>query len=242
MIEIIPAIDLIDGKCVRLSQGDYAQKTVYNENPLEVAKMFADAGIRRLHLVDLDGAKAHHIVNHKVLERITSGTDLVVDFGGGLKSDDDLRIAFECGARMVTGGSIAVKNPDMFSSWISKFGAEKIILGADVKNEKIAVGGWLETTELELLPFIKEYIRQGINKIICTDISKDGMLQGPALELYKKMLAAQPDMYLIASGGVSSIRDIELLHEAAVPAVITGKAIYEGRITLKELSRFIVNL
>lgn len=242
MIEIIPAIDLIDGKCVRLSQGDYAQKTVYNENPLEVAKMFADAGIRRLHLVDLDGAKAHHIVNHKVLERITSGTDLVVDFGGGLKSDDDLRIAFECGASMVTGGSIAVKNPDVFSSWISKFGAEKIILGADVKNEKIAVGGWLETTELELLPFIKEYIRQGINKLICTDISKDGMLQGPALELYKKMLAAQPDMYLIASGGVSSIRDIELLHEAAVPAVITGKAIYEGRITLKELSRFIVNL
>jgi phosphoribosylformimino-5-aminoimidazole carboxamide ribotide isomerase len=242
VIEIIPAIDLIDGKCVRLSQGDYAQKTVYNENPLEVAKMFADAGIRRLHLVDLDGAKAHHIVNHKVLERITSGTDLVVDFGGGLKSDDDLRIAFECGASMVTGGSIAVKNPDVFSSWISKFGAEKIILGADVKNEKIAVGGWLETTELELLPFIKEYIRQGINKIICTDISKDGMLQGPALELYKKMLAAQPDMYLIASGGVSSIRDIELLHEAAVPAVITGKAIYEGRITLKELSQFIVNL
>jgi phosphoribosylformimino-5-aminoimidazole carboxamide ribotide isomerase len=242
VIEIIPAIDLIDGKCVRLSQGDYAQKTVYNENPLEVAKMFADAGIRRLHLVDLDGAKAHHIVNHKVLERITSGTDLVVDFGGGLKSDDDLRIAFECGASMVTGGSIAVKNPYVFSSWISKFGAEKIILGADVKNEKIAVGGWLETTELELLPFIKEYIRQGINKIICTDISKDGMLQGPALELYKKMLAAQPDMYLIASGGVSSIRDIELLHEAAVPAVITGKAIYEGRITLKELSRFIVNL
>lgn len=242
MIEIIPAIDLIDGKCVRLSQGDYAQKTVYNENPLEVAKMFADAGIRRLHLVDLDGAKAHHIVNHKVLERITSGTDLVVDFGGGLKSDDDLRIAFECGASMVTGGSIAVKNPDVFSSWISKFGAEKIILGADVKNEKIAVGGWLETTELELLPFIKEYISQGINKIICTDISKDGMLQGPALELYKKMLAAQPDMYLIASGGVSSILDIELLHEAAVPAVITGKAIYEGRITLKELSRFIVNL
>lgn len=242
MIEIIPAIDLIDGKCVRLSQGDYAQKTVYNENPLEVAKMFADAGIRRLHLVDLDGAKAHHIVNHKVLERITSGTDLVVDFGGGLKSDDDLRIAFECGASMVTGGSIAVKNPDVFSSWISKFGAEKIILGADVKDEKIAVGGWLETTELELLPFIKNYIQQGITKIICTDISKDGMLQGPALELYKKMLAAQPDMYLIASGGVSSIRDIELLHEAAVPAVITGKAIYEGRITLKELSRFIVNL
>lgn len=240
MIEIIPAIDLIDGKCVRLSQGDYAQKTVYNENPLEVAKMFADAGIRRLHLVDLDGAKAHHIVNHKVLERITSGTDLVVDFGGGLKSDDDLRIAFECGATMVTGGSIAVKNSDVFSSWITKFGGEKIILGADVKDEKIAVGGWLETTELDLLPFIKNYLRQGISKVICTDISKDGMLQGPALELYKKMLEAEPTMYLIASGGVSSVRDIELLHEASVPAVITGKAIYEGKIKLKELTQFII--
>jgi phosphoribosylformimino-5-aminoimidazole carboxamide ribotide isomerase len=240
VIEIIPAIDLIDGKCVRLSQGDYTQKTVYNENPLEVAKMFADAGIRRLHLVDLDGAKAHHIVNHKVLERITSSTDLVVDFGGGLKSDDDLRIAFESGASMVTGGSIAVKNPGIFSSWISQFGGEKIILGADVKDEKIAVGGWLETTELDLMPFIKKYMQQGISKVICTDISKDGMLQGPAIELYKKMLAERPDMYLIASGGVSSIRDIELLHEAAVPAVITGKAIYEGRIKLNELSKFII--
>lgn len=241
MIEIIPAIDLIDGKCVRLSQGDYAQKTVYNENPLEVAKMFADAGISRLHLVDLDGAKAHHIVNHKVLEKITSGTGLVVDFGGGLKSDDDLRIAFECGASMVTGGSIAVKNPDVFSSWINRFGGEKIILGADVKDEKIAVGGWIETTDLDLMPFIKNYMQQGISKVICTDISKDGMLQGPAIGLYKKMLAEEPDMYLIASGGVSSMRDIELLHEALVPAVITGKAIYEGRITLKELSQFIVN-
>ena len=241
MIEIIPAIDLIDGKCVRLSQGDYAQKTVYNENPLEVAKMFADAGINRLHLVDLDGAKAHHIVNHKVLEKITSGTGLIVDFGGGLKSDDDLRIAFECGASMVTGGSIAVKNPDVFSSWINRFGGEKIILGADVKDEKIAVGGWIETTDLDLMPFIKNYMQQGISKVICTDISKDGMLQGPAIGLYQKMLAEEPDMYLIASGGVSSMRDIELLHEALVPAVITGKAIYEGRITLKELSQFIVN-
>ena len=241
MIEIIPAIDLIDGKCVRLSQGDYAQKTVYNENPLEVAKMFADAGINRLHLVDLDGAKAHHIVNHKVLEKITSGTGLVVDFGGGLKSDDDLRIAFECGASMVTGGSIAVKNQDVFSSWINRFGGEKIILGADVKDEKIAVGGWIETTDLDLMPFIKNYMQQGISKVICTDISKDGMLQGPAIGLYQKMLAEEPDMYLIASGGVSSMRDIELLHEALVPAVITGKAIYEGRITLKELSQFIVN-
>lgn len=240
MIEIIPAIDLIDGKCVRLSQGDYNQKIIYNENPLEVAKMFADAGIRRLHLVDLDGAKAHQIVNHKVLERITSGTNLIVDFGGGLKSDEDLRIAFECGASMVTGGSIAVKNPDVFSSWISKFGSDKIILGADVKDEKIAVGGWIETTELELMPFINNYLQQGINKVICTDISKDGMLQGPAIELYKKMLASNPDMYLIASGGVSSLRDIELLHESAIPAVITGKAIYEGRITLKEISQLII--
>jgi len=241
VIEIIPAIDLIDGKCVRLSQGDYTQKTIYNENPLEVAKMFADAGIRRLHLVDLDGAKAHHIVNHKVLEKITAGTNLVVDFGGGLKSDNDLRIAFECGASMVTGGSIAVKNREVFSCWVSKFGAEKIILGADVKEEKIAVGGWIETTELELLPFIKSYTKIGINKVICTDISKDGMLQGPAIELYKKMLVAQPELYLIASGGVSSIRDIELLHEAEVPAVITGKAIYEGRIKLKELTKFMIH-
>jgi len=241
VIEIIPAIDLIDGKCVRLSQGDYAQKIIYNENPLEVAKMFADAGIRRLHLVDLDGAKAHHIVNHKILEMITSSTDLIVDFGGGLKSDDDLRIAFECGASMITGGSIAVKNPDVFSSWITKFGGEKIILGADVKDEKIAVGGWLETTDLDLFDFVKSYLQLGISKVICTDISKDGMLQGPAIELYKKMLKSQPKMYLIASGGVSSMHDIELLHEAAVPAVITGKAIYEGRIKLKELSQFIIN-
>jgi len=241
VIEIIPAIDLIDGKCVRLSQGDYAQKIVYNENPVEVAKMFADAGIRRLHLVDLDGAKAHHIVNHRVLEKITGSTGLIVDFGGGLKSDDDLRIAFECGATMVTGGSIAVKDPSVFSSWITRYGADKIILGADVKDEKIAVGGWLETTELDLLPFIQKYMEQGINKVICTDISKDGMLQGTSTDLYKKILAAQPALYLIASGGVSSIRDVEELHEALIPAVIIGKAIYEGKIKLKELTRFIIH-
>ena len=241
MIEIIPAIDLIDGKCVRLSQGDYGQKIVYNENPLEVAKMFADAGITRLHLVDLDGAKAHHIVNHRVLEKITGSTDLIVDFGGGLKSDDDLRIAFECGAKMVTGGSIAVKNPDIFSSWITNYGGEKIILGADVKDEKIAVGGWTETTELDLIPFIGNYMNQGINKVICTDISKDGMLQGTAIELYKKILASKAGLYLIASGGVSSIKDVEMLQEAGVPAVIIGKAIYEGRIKLKELTGLIIN-
>lgn len=239
MIEIIPAIDLIDGKCVRLSQGDYQQKTIYNENPLEVAKMFADAGIRRLHLVDLDGAKAHHIVNHKVLEIIASKTNLIIDFGGGLKSDDDLRIAFECGASMVTGGSIAVKNPEVFASWIEKFGGEKIILGADVKDEKIAVGGWIETTDLELMPFIQNYMGKGISKVICTDISKDGMLSGPATDLYKKMLEKEPTMYLIASGGVSSIRDIEMLIENKVPAVITGKAIYEGKIKLPELAKYL---
>lgn len=238
MIEIIPAIDLIEGKCVRLSQGDYNQKTVYNENPLEVAKMFEDAGITRLHLVDLDGAKAHHIVNHKVLEAISTKTSLVVDFGGGLKTDDDLRIAFECGAQMITGGSIAVKSPDVFGGWIEKFGGDKIILGADVKDEKIAVGGWIETTQIELMPFVTKYKEQGISKVICTDISKDGMLAGPSLELYKKMILQIPDLYLIASGGVSNMADIEALQEAGIPAVIFGKAIYEGRIQLKDLKIF----
>jgi len=240
VIEIIPAIDLIDGKCVRLSQGDYNQKIIYNENPVEVAKMFENAGIKRLHLVDLDGAKAHHIVNHKVLEKITSATNLIVDFGGGLKSDEDIFIAFDCGAKMITGGSIAVKNPDVFLSWITKFGGEKIILGADVKNEKIAVGGWLETTDIDLFPFIENYRSKGINKVICTDISKDGMLQGPAIDLYKKIIEKQPDLYLIASGGVSSMHDIESLEKANIPAVITGKAIYEGKISLNDLEKFII--
>ena len=239
MIEIIPAIDLIDGKCVRLSQGDYAQKIVYNENPVEVARMFADAGIRRLHLVDLDGAKAHHIVNHKVLSDIAHKTDLVIDFGGGLKSDDDLRIAFESGASMVTGGSIAVRNPEVFESWIARYGAEKIILGADVKDEKVAVGGWIETTDLDLMPFIKKYTDKLINKVICTDISKDGMLQGPAIDLYQRILAQFPDLYLIASGGVSCLQDVERLQDAAVPAVIVGKAFYENRIKLSDLKAFV---
>lgn len=238
-IEIIPAIDLIEGKCVRLSQGDYNRKTVYNENPLEVAKMFEDAGIKRLHLVDLDGAKAQHIVNHKVLELISSRTNLVIDFGGGLKSDDDLRIAFECGASMITGGSIAVKKPDVFRSWIDRYGSEKIILGADVHQGMIAVSGWTESTNLKLLPFIREYHQYGISKLICTDISKDGMLQGPSTELYKEIMSAEPDMFLIASGGVSSIRDIEILMEQKIPAVIFGKAIYEGKIKLHELKPFL---
>lgn len=237
-IDIIPAIDIIDGKCVRLSQGDYEQKKVYNEDPLEVAKMFEDAGIKRLHCVDLDGAKAKHIVNYKVLERIAGHTNLTIDFGGGLKTDDDLRIAFECGAAMVTGGSIAVKDPDTFLAWIGKFGAEKIILGADAKNGKIAVSGWQETTSADLLPFIGSFKQKGISKVICTDISRDGMLQGPATELYQQILAEYPDLYLIASGGVSSVGDIEKLCEAGVPAVIFGKAIYEGRINLADLAAF----
>lgn len=235
MIELIPAIDLIEGKCVRLSQGDYNQKKIYNENPLEIAKQFEDAGIRRLHLVDLDGAKAQHIVNYKTLQTISSKTNLIIDFGGGLKTDEDLKIAFENGASMITGGSIAVKNPDTFHSWIKTFGAEKIILGADVKDEKIAVQGWIEVTDLNLLPFLKKNIDKGINKVICTDISKDGMLQGPSSELYKKILATYPNLYLIASGGISSIDDILYLDSIGVPAVIFGKAIYEGKITLKEL-------
>ena len=239
MIEIIPAIDIIDGKCVRLSQGDYDQKKVYHEEPLEIAKMFENAGVRRLHLVDLDGAKAQHIVNYKVLQKIATKTSLTIDFGGGLKSDDDLRIAFECGASMITGGSIAVKNPEVFAAWIEKFGSEKIILGADVKNEKIAVSGWLETTNIDLFPFIRSFTRKGIDKVICTDISKDGMLQGVAIELYRKILGEFPDLYLIASGGVSSVADIEALEESGVPAVILGKAIYESRIKMCELGKFL---
>ena len=225
MIELIPAIDLIDGKCVRLTQGDYDTKKVYNEDPLEVAKMFEAHGIRRLHVVDLDGARQGRIT-------------LVIDFGGGLKQEDDLEIAFESGAQMVTGGSIAVKNPEVFTSWITKFGSEKIILGADAKDKKIAISGWEETTDKELIPFIEGYYDKGITKVICTDISRDGMLQGPAIGLYKEIREALPFIYIIASGGVSSIEDIEKLAEAGIPAVIFGKAIYEGKIDLKDLLRF----
>lgn len=239
MIEIIPAIDIIDGKCVRLSQGDYARRSVYHDDPLDVAKSFAEAGIRRLHVVDLDGAKAQHIVNHKTLERIASHSGLSVDFGGGLKTDDDLRIAFECGADMVTGGSIAVKNPELFTSWLEKYGSRKIILGADVIDEKIAISGWTETSSLKLFPFIAVYKEKGISSIICTDISRDGMLQGPAIDLYKKILSEQAELYLIASGGVASIQDILELEAASVPAVIVGKAFYEGRIKLSELKTFV---
>lgn len=238
MIELIPAIDLIDGKCVRLTQGDYDSKKIYNEDPLEVAKMLEDHGIRRLHLVDLDGARAGHIINYRVLERIATRTALVIDFGGGLQQEADLEIAFENGAQMVTGGSIAAKDPAVFLSWIEKFGSDKIILGADAKDKKIAIHGWETTTDKELIPFISEYYEQGVTKVICTDIRKDGMLQGPSIELYKEIKEAIPLICLIASGGVSNVGDIEALEEAGIPAVIFGKALYEGKITLKELLRF----
>lgn len=239
MIELIPAIDLIDGKCVRLSQGDYDSKKVYNENPVEVAREFEDHGIRRLHVVDLDGAASHHVVNYRTLERIASSTSLAIDFGGGVKSDEDLRIAFESGAQMVTGGSVAVKDPALFARWIDTYGGDKIILGADVKERKIAVNGWKDETACDLFPFLDDYLRRGITKAICTDIACDGMLQGPSLALYKEILERHPSLHLIASGGVSSVDDIEALQEAGVPAVIFGKALYEGRIRLKDLYRFL---
>jgi phosphoribosylformimino-5-aminoimidazole carboxamide ribotide isomerase len=238
-MEIVPAIDLIDGKCVRLSQGDYGRRKVYSDSPLEVAKSFEAAGIRRLHLVDLDGAKAQHIVHHRILEQITSHTSLIVDFGGGLKTDEDLRIAFESGAQMVTGGSIAVKSPEAFENWINTYGPERIILGADVSEGKIAVSGWTERSELDLWSFLENYVQKGINKVICTDISRDGMLRGPALELYTQILAKYPELNLIASGGVSSLKDLDDLKAAGLPAAILGKAIYEGRIQLKDLSKYI---
>lgn len=240
MITIIPAIDLIDAKCVRLSQGDYKQKTVYNENPLEVAKMFEDAGITRLHLVDLDGAKAKHIVNWKVLETIATKTSLVIDFGGGLKSDEDLRIAFESGAQMITGGSIAIKDRSTFENWIVKYGAEKIILGADAKEGKIAVSGWQEDSGEDILPFIKSYVDKGMSKVISTDISRDGMLTGPSFELYDQIMTEFNGLELIASGGIATMDDIYKLNKMGVPGVITGKAIYENRISLKEIAKFIL--
>ena len=238
MIELIPAIDIIDGKCVRLSQGDYDTKKVYNENPLEVAKEFEAHGIRRLHVVDLDGAKSKHVVNYRTLEMIATRTSLVIDFGGGIKTDEDMLIAFENGAQMVTLGSVAVKNPDLFKKWLSQYGAEKIILGADAKNKRIAVSGWMEDSSQELIPFLHDYTQEGIYKVLCTDISKDGMLQGPSIELYKEIMKEFPEMHLIASGGVSCLQDIIALEEAGIPAVVFGKALYEGRITMKDLIRF----
>jgi phosphoribosylformimino-5-aminoimidazole carboxamide ribotide isomerase len=236
---IIPAIDLIDGKCVRLTQGDYAQKTIYNENPLEVALEFESIGIKRLHLVDLDGAKKGQVVNIAVLEKLAANTNLTIDFGGGIKTDDDLKKVFDAGADIATIGSIAVKNKDLFFSWIKKHGSDKLLLGADVKKEKIAVGGWLETTGISVFDFITENMQHGVNTIFCTDIAKDGLLQGPSLELYKKMITAFPTLNLIASGGVTTINDLKLLKEAGCSGAIVGKAIYEGRIAMNELKSFL---
>ena len=233
-MRIIPAIDIIDGKCVRLSKGDYNTKYIYNEKPLEVAKAFEDNGIQYLHLVDLDGAKSKHIVNHKVLESICSKTSLKVDFGGGLKSNEDLKIAFECGANQITGGSIAVKKPTVFKGWLQQYGSDKIILGADCNDRKIATTGWLETSELDVVDFITGYEKEGINYVICTDIAKDGMLQGTSNELYKEILK-KTNIKLIASGGVSCFNDLLLLQEIGCEGAIIGKAFYEGKLTLKQL-------
>jgi len=235
MITLIPAIDLIDGKCVRLTKGDYATKKVYNEDPVAVAREFEALGFRRLHVVDLDGARSHHVVNHKVLEGITTATGLVVDFGGGIKTEEDLHIVFESGAELATVGSIAVTHPELFLSWLQEFGADRLILGADVRGGFISINGWKEESKSELLPFLKEYIDRGVQHVLCTEISKDGMLQGPATELYKQIMAAYPDCRLIASGGISGTEDIHALDRAGIPSVVFGKAIYEGRIDMKSL-------
>ena len=235
MIELIPAIDIIEGQCVRLTKGDYDQKTVYRDSPAEVAKEFEEIGFKRLHVVDLDGAKSKHIVNSEVLRRITTDTQLIVDFGGGIKTDEDIEKAFTAGASMVTIGSIAVTNPDLFMGWLEKYGAERIILGADVRHGKISINGWKEDSSEDLLPFLKKYVDAGVKNVLCTEISKDGTLTGPAIELYLSMMAAYPELHLIASGGVSSIDDIKALEAAGIPAVVFGKAIYEGKINLNEL-------
>nr|WP_295350024.1 1-(5-phosphoribosyl)-5-[(5-phosphoribosylamino)methylideneamino]imidazole-4-carboxamide isomerase [uncultured Prevotella sp.] len=234
-IELIPAIDIIDGKCVRLTKGDYDQKKVYNENPVEVAQHFESLGFKRLHVVDLDGAKSKHIVNDGVLRAITAATSLVVDFGGGIKTEEDIEKAFDAGAAMVTVGSIAVTNPQLFLNWIKQYGAEKLILGADVRNGKISINGWKEDSSEDLLPFLKQYTDKGVRNVLCTEISKDGTLQGPAIDLYQQIMKAYPDMHLIASGGVSCNDDIRALETADIPAVVFGKAFYEGKIKVEEL-------
>ncbi len=239
-MRIIPAIDIIDGKCVRLSKGDYATKKIYNEHPLEVAKAFEGVGIQYLHLVDLDGAKSQHIVNYKVLEDIASKTSLKIDFGGGLKSDKDLHIAFESGASQITGGSIAVKNPQVFKGWLNSRGADKIILGADAQDEKVAISGWMEESKEELIPFIAAYQKEGVSYVICTDISKDGMLEGPSFSLYKRILDQVPEIKLIASGGISHFDELPQLAEMGCEGTIIGKAIYEERISLRQLENFIL--
>ena len=238
MIEIIPAIDIIDGKCVRLTQGDYAQKKIYNEDPLEVAKQFEGIGIRRLHLVDLDGAKAGKVMNWKVLENIADKTKLVVDFGGGIKTDETIQQVFSSGASIATIGSVAVKDTERFFGWVNKFGADKILLGADVKGENIAIGGWLEETKFSVFDFIEVNISKGVKNIFCTDVSKDGLLEGASVELYKKIISKNPEINLVASGGVSSMKDVVELGEMGCKGVIIGKAIYELRITIEEIKEY----
>lgn len=238
MIELVPAIDIIDGKLVRLTKGDYDQKTEYSHDPLEVAKQFESIGIRRLHVVDLDGAKGGHIVNYKTLERIANGTSLIVDFGGGIKSDEDVHVAFESGARMITGGSIAIKYPQMFLAWLEKYGSDHIILGCDIKDGHVAVQGWLESSDARWQTFLQSYVSRGVTQVISTDISKDGMLSGPNVELYKDMMEELPGLHVTASGGVSCMADVQQLDQAGVPAVIMGKAIYEGRITFSEMEKY----
>ena len=235
MIELIPAIDIINGQCVRLTKGDYDQKTVYRDSPAEVAREFEQIGFRRLHVVDLDGAKSKHIVNDAVLKGITKETNLIVDFGGGIKTDEDIEKAFAAGASMVTIGSIAVTHPDLFLGWLEKYGSERMILGADVRHGKISINGWKEDSSEDLLPFLKKYVDAGVRNVLCTEISKDGTLAGPAIDLYKQIMEAYPELHLIASGGVSSKEDIMALNEAGIPAVVFGKAIYEGKINLNEL-------
>ena len=234
-IELIPAIDIIDGQCVRLTKGDYDQKTVYRDSPADVAKEFEKIGFKRLHVVDLDGARSKHIVNSEVLRRITAETSLAVDFGGGIKTDDDIEQAFASGAQMVTIGSVAVTSPDLFMGWLEKYGADRMILGADVRHGKISINGWKEDSTEDLLPFLRKYVDAGVRNVLCTEISKDGTLAGPAIGLYKQVMDAYPELHLIASGGVSSQEDIEALDQAGIPAVVFGKAIYEGRINLKEI-------
>jgi phosphoribosylformimino-5-aminoimidazole carboxamide ribotide isomerase len=237
-MQIIPAIDIIGGKCVRLTQGDYGQKKEYHDNPVEMAKRFEDAGIKRLHLVDLDGAKSNKIINKEVLRNIAASTSMQIDFGGGVQSDEDIESAFHLGAFQVTGGSIAVKNPILFHSWVQKYGGDRIILGADAKEKKIAISGWQETTTVDLIDFIKEYHAKGISYVICTDVAKDGLLQGPSIDLYKEILAEIPGIKLIASGGVSDMKDLTRLEVIGVYGAIVGKAYYEGKITLQELAEF----
>lgn len=239
MIEIIPAIDIIDGKCVRLTQGDYGKQKTYSDNPLEVAKLFEGYGVRRLHVVDLDGAKSSHVVNLRVLEQIASHTDLVIDFGGGIKSENDLTLSFNAGASMLTIGSLAVKNPDLVKGWLKDYGAERFIIGADVKDEKISINGWKEEGEDTLYPFLERYTSEGVVNVLCTDISRDGMLQGPSLTLYENILKRFPELHLIASGGVGGVDDIRKLNEMGVPAVVFGKAFYEGLIRIEELKEFL---